>query len=423
MLTFEDYRSRVVLTYTPDGFNTVSWLDDKLNADGRVTLSRVFTVQSANRLDLDEENYEDVRSFVIGSVGDEYRTIRKDVLGLSHDLLISKSIPLKRSLFVAERNISIFGRIDDLIEEPIVVGGKRDGAIPEDEFAELLHAFPTSAEVTYYAATRIARILREYLETMSDADRRLQSYIERRERSRAGKPVHSLGRIPAATALELEKFTYVRDRYIEMLNDVEGYTEAAWQEAVADLFLLVFPQYVAILHNVRIKELYTRESKSTDRYIDLMLVGSNGCVDIIEIKKPLQRGLVSKGQYRDNHVPVRELSGSIMQAEKYLFYLSKSGREGEKLITKEHLTDLPSDFEIKIANPKAIIFAGRDSDLSERERFDFEFVRREYSNVVDIISYDDLLRRLENVITALAKRASSEGDSGRATTPTSRIKR
>jgi hypothetical protein len=404
MITFEDHGSQVVLIYGPDAFGSTAWVEEKLKSEGHVTLSRVFTVQATDLMSPDEDHDEDTRRLVIGSVGDEYRTIRKDVLGLKYDLLIATSIRLTRSTFVAERNISIFGRVDDLVAEPIVVGGSREGAIPEEEFARLLQRFPTSTEVTYYAATRVARILRGYLETMSDAERRLDNYIERRERAGTDEHVEALGRIPAANELELEKFTYVRDRLVEMLHEAEGYSEADWQAAVADLFLLIFPQYVAVLHSVHVKERYSSTSKSTDRYIDLMLVGANGCVDIIEIKKPFERGLMSKARYRDNHVPVRELSGSIMQAEKYLFYLGKSGRDGEKAITKKHAADLPTGLEIKIANPKAIILAGRDSNLSAEERFDFEFVRREYSNVVDIISYDDLLRRLANVIETLTKR-------------------
>jgi len=194
---------------------------------------------------------------------------------------------------------------------------------------------------------------------------------------------------------------------VEMLKDAEGYSEADWQATVADLFLLAFPQYVAVLRNVHIRERYSNESKSTKRHIDLLLVGANGCSDIIEIEKPFQRGLVSEETYRNNHVPVRELSGSIMQAEKYLFYLSKSGIDGEIHITTKHKSNLPSGLQIKITNPKAIILAGRDNNLSEQEKFDFEFVRRKYSNVVDIISYDDLLRRLENIIATLTKRVNT----------------
>lgn len=414
MISFEEREGQFVLAYSPEQAGP-SWADGKLDSEGEVTLSHTFTVQKTDLLsqvsDDDLGSFdEDLRRFVIGRVEEEYRRIRKDVLGLKHDLLIATSFAVRQRTFIAERNISIFRRIDELVDEQIVVGGQHMGAIPEEEFVRLLHEFPTSTELTHYARTRITRVLREYVETMSDAEERLASYMERRARSGPATREEAHGRIPAASELELEKFTYVRDRLAEMLKEAESYSEADWQTAVADLFLLVFPQYVAVLHNVHVGERYSNESRSTDRYIDLVLVGANGCVDIIEIKKPFERGLVSKRQYRDNHVPVRELSGSIMQAEKYLFYLSKSGRDGEKAITKKHAADLPTDLEIKIANPKAIILAGRDSNLSAQERFDFEFTRRQYSNVVDIISYDDLLRRLENVIATLTKRVGAEGD-------------
>ena len=409
MIAFEDSGGRVVLVYSPEQAGP-SWLDRKLDSEGDVTLSRTFTVRKEDLLgrasqdDLDDFD-EDFRRFVIGTVEDEYRTIRKDVLGLKHDLLIAASVGLQRQTFVAERNISVFRRIDELIDEQIVVGGPRLGAIPGEEFARLLHDFPTSTELTHYARARTSRVLREYLETMSDAEQRLAAYMERRAGSDTSGESH--GRIPVANELELEKFTYVRDRLIEMLTDAESYSEADWQSAVADLFILIFPQYVAVLLNVHVKEWYSKESRSTDRYIDLMLVGANGCADIIEIKKPFQRGLVSEGRYRDNHIPVRELSGSIMQAEKYLFYLSKSGRDGEREITKKHASALPVDLEVKIANPKAIILAGRDNNLSAEEKFDLEFIRRKYSNVVDIISYDDLVRRLDNIVASLTARTGA----------------
>lgn len=330
MIAFEDRGSSVVLIYSADRLGSTTWVDEKLESEGEVTLSRAFTVRKVDLLspESDDDFDDDVRRFVIGTVEGDYRTIRKDVLGLKHDLLIAASLVLRRKTFVAERDISIFRRVDDLIDEQIVVGGDRLGAIPVDEFARLLYEFPTSTELTHYARTRITRVLREYLETMSDAEERLADYMSRRSGAKTAERVVALSRIPAANQLELEKFIYVRDRLVEMLKDAESFSEADWQTAVADLFVLVFPQYIAVLHNVQVKERYSNDSKSTDRYIDLVLVAANGCIDIIEIKKPFERGLVSKGRYRDNHVPVRELSGSIMQAEKYLFYLSKSGRDG-----------------------------------------------------------------------------------------------
>ena len=414
MIAFEEGGGRVVLVYSPEQSGP-SWLDDKLASEGGVTLARTFTVRKEDLLGREEEDEldyfdEDVRRFLIGTLEGEYRRFHKDLFGLKRDLLIAASVELRRKTFVAERDISIFRRIDDLVDEQIVVGGPRLGAIPEGEFARLLHDFPTSTELTHYSRTRVTRVLREYLETMSDAEQRLASYMERRARSGPATREAEHGRISVASELELKQFTYVRDRLIEMLKDAESYVEDVWQKTVADLFLLIYPQYVAVLHKVHVREQYSTTSKSTNRYIDLMLVGSNGCVDIIEIKRPFERALVSEGVYRGNHVPVRELSGSIMQAEKYLFYLSKSGRDGEKSIMTKHAADLPAGLEIKIANPKAIILVGRDNNLSPQQNVDFEFARRQYSNVIDIISYDDLLRRLNNVIATLMKRVGTGSD-------------
>lgn len=411
MISFEDHGSEVVLVYQPEQSGP-GWLDDKLDSEGEATLSRTFTVQKKDLVATDPHDEfgfidDDVRRFGIGTISDGYRTIRKDVLGLKHDLLLADSLRLRQKSFIAERNISVFRRIDDLIDEQIVVGGSRPGAIPADEFARLLHDFPTSTELTKYSWIRITRVLREYMETMSDAEQNLADYMERRASSHVKSLPGAHGRIPAASELELEKFTYVRDRLVEMLKDAETYSEADWQTAVADLFLLVFPQYVAVLRHVQVKEYYSQAPRFTVRDIDLMLVGANGCVDIIEIKKPFARSLVSKGKYRDNHIPVRELSGSLMQAEKYLFYLSKAGREGEKDIARKHGACLPAGLEVRIANPKAIILSGRDDALTDREKFDFEFARRAYSNVLDIISYDDLLRRLDNIIASLKSRTGA----------------
>lgn len=404
MITLEDRGAQVVLSYESDQ-GPVDWVDEKLRADGKATLARTFTVRSTDLLPVDGDG--ESRSFVIGEVDGDYSRIRADVLRVKHDVRISRSIVLSRDTFVAARNVSIFRRIDELVDEPIVVGGSLPTAIPDRDFFLLLHDFPTETELKHYASTRVTRVLREYMETMSDAEQRLSDYMERRARSNPKRSNEQLGRISVANELELTKFSFIRDRLVEMLELAEGYSEAEWQAAVASIFLLIFPQYVAVLENVHIKERYSNPDRATNRYIDLLLVAANGTVDVIEIKKPFDRGLVSRGRYRDNHVPVRELSGSIVQAEKYLFYLSKAGREGEIAITTNYKEHLPSGIEVSISNPKAFILAGRDSNLSAKERFDLEFTRRAYASVTDIISYDDLLRRVENVIASVTKRSES----------------
>ena len=415
MIAFEDREGQVVLAYEPEQ-GSVDWLDSKLKTDGQYRLAWTFTLKRADLYsegDVDDEDGDDgdeeaVRRFVVGAIEGKYRRIRADVLGTKHDVLIGTEIRLTRKVFIAERNISIFWRIDDASDEQIIIGGDLPQGIPTEEFRRLVAKFPTTSEMRLYSYARVTRIVREYMDTMSDAEAELAEHLERRRRALADGPTVAEERLPAANELELEKFTFVRDRLAEMLRDAESFSEAEWQRTVADLFLLIFPQYVAVLQKVRVKERYSRKPNVTVRELDLVLVAANGAVDILEIKKPFVNALMSARQYRDNHVPVRELSGTVMQVEKYLFYLSKSGPEGEGSIAEKYEADLPNDLSIQITNPKAFVLSGRDENFIGQQAFDFEFVRRKYSNVVDIITDDDLLRRIDNILAALRKR-SREG--------------
>jgi len=119
---------------------------------------------------------------------------------------------------------------------------------------------------------------------------------------------------------------------------------------------------------------------------------------VIEIKKPFDKCIVTEGQYRDNHIPLRELSGSVMQIEKYLYYLNRWGADGEAELTRKYKSELPEGFSIKITNPAGIIIMGRDNNLSNAQRRDFEVVKRKYKNIADIVTYDDLLCRLGFVL-------------------------
>ena len=51
-------------------------------------------------------------------------------------------------------------------------------------------------------------------------------------------------------------------------------------------------------------------------------------------------------------------------------------------------------------DPKPRVRKGKVIDPA----LDFEVIKRQYSNVMDIITYDDLLRRLERIIASLQHR-------------------
>ena len=54
-----------------------------------------------------------------------------------------------------------------------------------------------------------------------------------------------------------------------------------------------------------------------------------------------------------------------------------------------------------------MILLGRDNDFSGNQRFDFEIIRRKYANMLDIMTYDDLLRRVGNIIEMMKRQAPS----------------
>lgn len=394
---------QLLLNYRADQTDDARWIDNKLKEVNNVTLRRTFTFTPTDLLPqsvFSSEEYE--RVFLLGVLQGGYYKIHKSILGIKYDLLIDAGMKIVPEIFIAQRDISVFRKIDDLIDEPITIDGKSENAIPLADFDLLLKTFPTSTELTHYARSRIARILKDYFGTISDAERKLNQHLNRK-RKRLAQSRESI-----ISDFEVQKFEYVYAEIEAMLENTDSYAEKDWQAKILSLLLFVFPKYIAVLENVHIKDFYSNPSKVTDRYIDLMLVDASGNIDIIEVKKPFSNALISTSKYRDNHTPKKELAGSVMQSEKYLFYLNKWGHAGEQEIYNKRKGELPSGIELKITNPKAMILLGRDNDFVGQQRFDFEIIRRKYANVLDIMTYDDLLRRVANIIEMM-KRQSSPG--------------
>ena len=57
--------------------------------------------------------------------------------------------------------------------------------------------------------------------------------------------------------------------------------------------------------------------------------------------------------------------------------------------------------EVQIANPTGIIIFGRGEHFTNEERQDFHVIKRKYKHVADVLTYGDLLRRMENIFRIL----------------------
>jgi hypothetical protein len=415
VIRFEVNNRSVILEYEPE-FTSATWVSGELRAYGEVTVSRGFTFTSEDLIDGPVEQPEDEVSeptfrFRFAKREAGYFRIAGRVLGISNDVLIAEDVWLERKLFIAERNVGIFRRIAKVKgdDAPIVVGGELENRIPLEAFRELLARFPNTGELDRYASARVETIIGEFFDSMKSARENYEAYLSRRKSAVSDKPLAQQELLQA----EIDKFIYVRDTIVAWLKVADSYSERDWQRMIIKVILLIFPKYVAVLENVEIADFYTTPGRTRRRFIDLCLVDAGGNIDVIEIKKPFDNVVLTKTLYRDNSLPTRELSGSIMQAEKYLFHLSKWGVVGERELTDRHGAELPMAMPIRVTNPKAMIILGRDRlpngqpALSDRQMFDLEVIKRKYANMMDILTYDDLLRRLNNIIASLSKRKAA----------------
>ena len=71
----------------------------------------------------------------------------------------------------------------------------------------------------------------------------------------------------------------------------------------------------------------------------------------------------------------------------------------------DKLSDLlPDEIKPKIVNPQGILLLGRSKEFNEQQKGDFEIIKRQYKNITDIMTYDDLAQRLRNVVSSLKQR-------------------
>ncbi|MGL5179523.1 MAG: hypothetical protein ACRC8N_15570, partial [Aeromonas veronii] len=226
MLKFKSTATGIELEYTGDIGTSNQWVWDELSKNKNVTISQVFQFKIEDLLNpptLDEDFDEYVYQFQFGTLEYDYVKISGDILGIKNVLLISCDLTLKRSIFVAERNISIFGRLSKLLEhsDPIVIGGTHPKAIPLDIFEELLKKFPNTNELNRYADARVQTILSQYLDGMKDARGHYENYLKKKT---------SLSKLPkldldSLKKLEIEKYLLLRDLIDDALK-----TKINWSE-------------------------------------------------------------------------------------------------------------------------------------------------------------------------------------------------
>lgn len=393
---FVAHGANLYLIYRPMDDN--SWVHDRfargepLDIKGTFHLTMADLAEGQAKRDPDDFGDEGMEvRFVVATAKGKYFVFKPAIVKVTIPVLVARDANPTWKWFSAETKVSVLKLLADLKPSRIVIGGEATDAIPVSEYEKLVAQFPTPYELKRYVQSRLSVVFRELTDAKVDAEALLQKYVAKRV---TAKPQNL---IQPFRELEVSKYEFLHKKLTEMLVDAEGYTELQWQEQILDIVRLLNPKYIAAFTSVSIKDTLT----GGRRQVDILLVDANGNIDVIEIKKPFKAKIVTGTTYRDNHVPHRELAGTVTQVEKYLFHLNRWGTAGEDGLTARYKEKLPPGLRVRIVNPCGLIIMGRDNDLTDQQKADFEIFRRQNKNVVDVVTYDDLLRRLERVIKQL----------------------
>lgn len=390
-IEFKKIDEKLILIYIP-----AMGIDDikrRLNAEEDVSIKHTFCVTKNLLCEelSDEDEREEALSFRVGTVGEFYTKLDANVFGTKHSFYFSNEIKLKAQMFVAYRNVPIIRKIDEVIDRDFYIGGdwEAHNGIPKETFDSLISQFPKTAELDKYAHKRIATIIKDYFPESDKYEAIFDKFIESRN-SRDNQSSSSLSEFNVQ--IELEQFTVAYQELKDMLDRYEAIDEKQWQKKIHNVLQLLYPKYICCTREVKFYG-----SGKNDKQPDFLLVDANGFVDILEIKKADIKILT---KYRNNHVATREVSGAIQQIEKYIFCLNSSDKAKDD-VSKKLKELLPEGIKVQIVNPQGILLLGRSKQFDEEQQKDFELIKRQYKHVADIMTYDDLLFRLRNIIESL----------------------
>lgn len=396
-ISFEYSEDKLILCYTP-----VMGLDDitkRLDTEDGISIKHTFWVtKDLLYEDIEEDDWEETLRFCIGAVGEAYTQLDSEVFSTDHSFYFGNEIKLKPEMFIAHRNISILGKIDELIDHDLYIGGNWEShnGISLETFKKLIKRFPKTAELNKYAHYRIANILKEHFPEMDKYEEIYSKYIATHKNS-------SLANNETVSEynlqIELEQFSVAYSDLQKMLMHYESIDEKQWQEKIPNIVQLLYPKYICCAREIRFNGI-----GKNDKQPDFLLVDANGFIDIMEIKKADVHMLT---KYRNNYVASRELSGAIQQIEKYIYCLNTSDK-AKADVSSKLIPLLPKEVESRVVNPQGILLLGRSNEFSHQEMQDLELIKRQYKNVADIMTYDDLAQRLKNIISSLKFKTQSK---------------
>lgn len=361
------------------------------NINDGTWIKGTFWVNKTNIVEINQD--DESICFTIAKTKENYYLLDREVFGIKHNISIEKKLNISDKWFITYPKTSVIKKIDELLQDDLCIVADENGEenyLPSRAFLELIEVFPNSYEVKKYVSSRISYLLSTYVEGVWKNKESYERYLEKKE---ANLPLSSF---PNIKLMGYEMYKKAYDELELMLDDSMSYSEKEWQRRIYEIICVLYPKYIA-----RFREIEVGTDGRHMKTPDFILVDSAGFVDILEIKKPDGIKVVSTTEYRNNYVASRDLEGAIVQIEKYIYILNHEGEARVKKIQDKVRNQLPSNFSLKVVNPQGILLLGRSNNLTDEQLFDFEIIKRQHKNIVDIMTYDDLLKRFRNILNQI----------------------
>lgn len=391
--------NKLLLLLTPESQGAIDYYNEKLERSDEFVVKGIFYVNKRILYKIDTE-YEYTFKFCIGEIAGEYIKLDSNVFKTDHTFYFPKDVTIGIKDFRASYNISILAKIDEIIDKDFYIMNKIEegkSGILINTFHELIKNFPNSYERSKYTNQRIGNILKEFIPQCDKYEQIYENYIIRKNNI-IEQVCDRVTNESFLDKIKFEQFSTAVQELDYLISNYRGIPETEWQKKIHPIIRLLYPQYIFSAREVKF-----RGVDNYDKKPDFLLVDTNGFVDILEIKKPDAIILTDNPSYRNNYIPTKDFSGSIQQIEKYIFCLTTQSRSREDAKIKlEKKMKNTVNVSINFVNPRGILLAGLSNSFNDQQKRDFELVKRQYKNIADIMTYNDLQGRLKNIVDALS---------------------
>ena len=387
------YKSNENLIFEYSSNDSLEWLVKKIN-DGEGYLNG-FNFNKEDILELDEDERL-IKLSLAKKNGDYYQICIDEKI--TYLLYKDINLDIDVSKIMVSKYSNIFNIIPKfIIDKNVIKIGGPDCDIPTEDFNKLLASFPTNREKELYYCKKVQLILENYFENITDYNSKYERHVKNKSfiNNIFKKDISEL------VTYDIERYELILASLKKNLNKSEEFSEADWKQYIAEIILLLFPKYI----NYH-KEAYVKLTKSKKKreFIDFILVKDNGAVDVLEVKKPDCNSIISNATDHGNYYSTKTLSTVVMQTEKYVYNLNRNIESTENSFDFKYSKEYPGNFKFRIMNPKGLIIIGQADKYSKEQLEDLEIIRRMYSNIIEIITYDDMINMLERQIELLKKR-------------------